>query len=348
MSSQSKLINEMKVGVEALWQKLIYAQTEAEKEKLRAEYQRAFRIYQTQCLIEEESPEPASERPVERKERERGYPSPFDFNDYQEYLLAWFRYYKDRKKGTLEEFSNKTGLKADYFVRVLKRTKRLEPEAHAKVLEYLDLPATERAFLDALYHVSETDSKEMRLAAMRRLMSFAAFRENNPREYEVWRYLTHWYYVVIREMATLPGFKPDPKWIHERLRRPVAPSDIQKALVFLEGAGFFKRTEDGRIEALAKNVKCSGGVFRVALGQFHRELLEIASSAIQDTPSDQRLLLGHTVAVPKEKYDQVTRILSDAMEKIKDLGAGEGATDEILHIEVAAFPLTRNPSAETP
>jgi uncharacterized protein (TIGR02147 family) len=203
------------------------------------------------------------------------------------------------------------------------------------------LPATEEAFLDALYHVSESESHQLWQAAMKRLTSFAAFRRANPVEYETWRYLSHWYFVAIREMSTLPGFKASAEWIQQRLRGQVGIPDIRKALDFLEKAGFIARLPDQSVKSLVKFVQYSGGVYRMALRQFHREMLEQAADAIGTVPSSERLLLGHTAAMSRATREEAFRILSEAMEKIQALSAGEREEDLVYHVELAAVPLTR-------
>lgn len=191
----------------------------------------------------------------------------------------------------------------------------------------MDLPRTEEEFVEALYTISETESSDIRAAAMKRLENSAEFRKANPNEYEAWRYLTHWYYVAIREMSTLAGFRADPK-------------EIQAALIFLENAGFFRKNEDGTVEPALKFIQCSGGVFRLALGRFHREMPSLAVASIAEVKAKHRLLLGHTFVLSPDKYDQLCLILQDTIQKIEALGAGDQSTDSVYHVELAAFPLS--------
>ena len=334
------LLQEMKSRVESLWQSLIYAKSPDEKERLRSEYQRALKTYQQQSLIVRAEPPVSTDLIRELRAPNAACPSPFDYRDYRDFLLAWLKYQKQTQQNVLEEFTRKTELSVDHILRVLKRSRRLPLAAHRKVLGCLGLPATETAFLDALYHLSESDSKEVRIAAIRRMMSFAEFQRKSPAETEAWRYLSHWFYVAIREMATLPDFRADAAWIQKRLRYDVPLADIRKALAFLESSGFLEIRENGRVESKLKFVECAGGIYRLALGQFHREMLEKAGLAIETIPSEKRLLLGHTMALPKERQDAVFEILREAMTKITALQAGERSTDDVFHVEIAAFPLT--------
>ena len=333
--------NLLKDQVELLWQRLVNASNETERTRLREEYTKAYQSYKKLMLIRSDAPLPTSSTSPHRQPMEPGCPSPFEHGDYREYLLAWMRFVKEKRPGLLADFSRATGLSLEQVIKVLKRAKRLEPVAHRKVMAFIALPATEEAFLDALYLLSETDSKQVWRSAMKHITSFAAYRRSNPDEYEAWRYLSHWYYVAIRELATLPGFLADAEWVQSRLRKKVPLVEIRKALEFLEKTGFFSRLPDGSVKAHVKFVQCSGGVYRMSLRAFHRQMLEQSIEAIESVPTMERLLLGHTLAVSPATREVAFRILNEAIEKIQALPAGELAGDLVYHIEFSAIPLTQ-------
>jgi uncharacterized protein (TIGR02147 family) len=336
----------MKARAEQLWQDLTQATSEDAKKTLRAQYRIAVDTYKRQSLIVEESPskEVGSARGSHRVKVRAAplgtRPDPFQYQDYREFLLTWIRYLKKEKGESVKSFSEKVGLSLEYLVRVLKRWQPMSSESFQKILNGLGLSATENSFLEALHCIADTESHAMRLASVKRLQTFSEYRKAHPREHETWRYLSHWYNVAIREMSTLPGFKLDPEWIQKKLRQKVPRGNIEVALKFLESAGFFQ-IENGRVKTLLKQVNCAGGIYRLALGQFHREMLGIAADSIQNVSSDKRFLAGHTVAISPKQYDEVRRILQEALERINQLDSGENSQDDVYHVELLAVPLTR-------
>ena len=181
---------------------------------------------------------------------------------------------------------------------------------------------------------------------MKYLQELPEFQRYSPKETEAWRYLTHWFYLVIRELSTLRGFKYDATWIQERLRPKVLKSEIRKAIRFLSESKFFRVREDGSVETLIREVECTGGVYRVALGQFHQEMLSEISDSISSVPSEERLILGRTIALSQDNFSTAKEILSDAMEKIADLPAADDLSAEVYQIELAISPLTKNKSTQ--
>ena len=352
----------MQENVDLLWQKVIYAKSAEEKETQRKEYFRALDAYKKQCLLSEEpevseksspqkkvtlAPAPAPKTAIEPAQtktsgtKPKSGLDPFDFPDYLEFLLAYLSPQKEIDPGISLEFTKATGISDDSLKKILRRVKKVDAKEHQKILKFLNYPELESEFLNVLYLLSVSDSGLERTNAMQQLTRFSSFKKKNPTGFEVWRYMSHWYYPAIREMAMLPDFKADPYWIQSKLIRFVSVPDIRKCLDFLIGAEFIQLEKDGKVIARHKHMNCSGGLYRLGLRNFHKEILELAGAAITSLSSDKRLLLAHTVAVPESKKEALFRILTETIEKVQALGTGENSEDDIFHVELVAMPLTQ-------
>lgn len=268
-------------------------------------------------------------------------PSPFDYADYRDYLIGWLKYLKTERGDTVRSFAEQVGVASPMLVRVLKHWKPMEPEDFKKILDAIQMSPNEREFLEALHCMSDTRSASLRLGALRKMVGFGEFLRRHPREYEAWRYLSHWYYVAIREMSTQVGFRADAAWVRDRLRKSIPLAEVRKVLRFLEGAGFFEVLPGGEVKPLLKEVNCAGGIFRLMLGSFHREMLDLASESIQSVSAEKRLLLGRTITIPASKQEAARSILEEALERINQLGTVSAASDDVYHVELAMIPLTK-------
>jgi uncharacterized protein (TIGR02147 family) len=170
---------------------------------------------------------------------------------------------------------------------------------------------------------------------------FPLFQKHNGRDAQAYEYLTHWYHVAIREMAALPGFKLDAEWIRDRLQESVPLKEIQVALEFLTANGYLKVKADGSVLPPENAIDCSGGVYRIALGQYHRQIFELATRSIDSVPREEREIQGHTIALGGKSYDQARGIMEEAISKIRELGEKDKNSQAVYHMEVALFPLTR-------
>lgn len=270
------------------------------------------------------------------------HPDLFRYHDYREYLKDWLASKKASQSGfSLRQWARQTGLAVSYLSMVLKGSRNLTQQATQKILPHLHLNSPEKSYFQALVTLGSSDSQKQRVEALKKMKRYQAYRRQNPKETEVYQYLTHWYYVAIREMTALADFKADPEWIQAHLRYPVDLASIKKAIEFLKANQFIQIRDDQSATPPEKNLDCLGGVFRVALTEFHHELLDLAKKSITDVPSAERSLLGHTFALDSQQLEKAKRILETALQEIKDLEANSKCKDTIYQIELALFPISK-------
>lgn len=268
-------------------------------------------------------------------------PDIFAHHDYREFLKAWFGFRKRSERGfSLRSLARKAGLSAAYLPLVLKEDRSLSADGLSRINPHLGLKEGERDYLELLRELGEAHTAPQRLEAVQRMQKYREYRSLNSKEVEAYRYLSHWYYVAIRELAAVPGFKTDPDWIRRRLGGRVSSSEAREALEFLLDRGYLERSGSEGARQTKKNVECVGGVYRVALGQFHREMLRLVEELLSEVESERRTVQGYTMAIPAERFGEVKAILDEAMAKIESLNDRPGRTDTVYHVEVVAVPLT--------
>lgn len=269
-------------------------------------------------------------------------PEVFRYRDHLVFLREWFAYRKASERDfSLRTLATQAGLASGYLPMVLQGKRVLTAKAIAKLAPFLALDANEQSFFEVLVILGTTDSAPVRLAALERMRRFQQYRIHQRNEAEVHEYLTHWYYVAIREMASLPDFKLDAAWVAERLRFAVPLAKVKSAIKFLLDNGYLEREGADGARPPEKALNCSGGIFRIALAKFHQEIFALASTSVEQVPSAERSIAGHTVSLSARDFATAQAIAQDALEKIQALGKAEKGGENIYHFEVALFPLTQ-------
>jgi uncharacterized protein (TIGR02147 family) len=269
-------------------------------------------------------------------------PNIFQYHDYQVFLKDWLAYRKASQSGfSLRVLAKQAGLASGYLPMVLGGKRPLSGTAMAKLVPFLGLSASEQSFFENMVTLGTSDSHEARLNALERMKRFQEFKKQNRDDTEAYEYLTHWYYVAIREMAAMEGFQFDAEWVQKKLRFAVPLKEIKDALEFLKESGYIEIRPDGSVNPPKKPLNCSGGVYRLALGKFHREVFSLAARSIEKTPSEERDIQGHTFALRDEDLDAAKEIVEEALRKIRKLGESEVKGESVYHMEIALFPLTQ-------
>ncbi len=268
-------------------------------------------------------------------------PDIFSYHDHLAFLKEWVAYLKaTQSRFSLRALAKVSGLASGYLPMVLGGTRPLSAAALAKMIPHLGLSANEQSFLDCLLILGTSESHDARIMALERMKKFGQFRTHNERETAAYHYLTHWYYVAIREMAARTGFKDDPEWVQEQLRFQVSLKEVKEALEFLFKYKYIEKGKNGKILAPTETLNCQGGIYRVGLSHFHREIMRLAGEAIDKVPREERNIMGHTCSLSEKNFLKARTIAEEAIQKIQELTVAEQDGEAVYHMEVALFPLT--------
>lgn len=269
-----------------------------------------------------------------------------DYHDYLEFLIDWTNYLKDQEKGfSLRKIAKEAGIASGYLPMCFSRKRKLSDKFFDKIKPLLRLSTKEIRYLDLLKIIAESEVAKDRVQALTDLQKLKDYKDSHHSELEAHQYLSRWYYVAIRELVNLPEFRNEPAWIQERLRGRISQKQIIEGVQFLLKYDFILKDDSGQFRVAEKQLSCHEGVYKISLGEFHRQMLDIAKISIDDVSREERLLLGHTVALSKDQYEKIQAILKEAITKIENVDNTTQVETEVYQIEVAAFPLTKKSSA---
>lgn len=267
-------------------------------------------------------------------------PNIFEYHDIVQFLNDWIGYLRKTKGDfSLRQFSKNSNIALGYTNMILKRERALTEKAFFKIAPNLHLDKEEQKFLNLLRVVGQSEDSHARLDAVEQMMSFKKYKTANIPENRTFEYLTKWYYVAIYEMYNITNFEPSPVSIQSRLKKKISISEIEQAIKFLKDHKFIMQNPNGTWSQSGTFLDCKEGVFKVSLAQFHKQMLDLAHESITETKREDRYIMGQTMAVSRENFEQIKQIIQQAMNSINELNKNSLEKDNVYHVEVAAFPL---------
>lgn len=273
-------------------------------------------------------------------------PDVYSYHDYRVFLRDLLSYLKGHARLSTRQVAKASGVSESYLSMVISGQRRLSPDQLKKLAPALKLERSEASYLEWLITVVEAESPDEQLEALKKIQRFRKYQNLNPLEIETYKYLEHWYHIAIRELAQLPGFKDDPRWIQDNLRYKVGLPEIKQALEFLTDHGFLERDAAGRLRKPDKLIECKTGVLKPALTKFHTEMLGLAAQSISSVPSSERNISAFTGAIPAAKVEEARAILDEARRRIVELAQAGPDSDTVYHFGFLAFPLTNKQGEE--
>lgn len=150
--------------------------------------------------------------------------------------------------------------------------------------------------------------------------------------------IADWYHLAILELAKLPQFSPEPRWIARCLG--IQEAEVSIALDRLVQLGLATRNGDG-LTFSSDDHAVGKGVPSEAIRIFHRRLIEKSLSALASQAVEDRAFNTSVLAIPRAKIDVLKqRIGAFWQELFVEFGAGNAPPDDVFCIGIQAFHLT--------
>jgi len=271
------------------------------------------------------------------------HPDLFSYLDYRAYLRD---YYEAAKEHTtymsFRYLSHRAGFKSPNYVKlVMDGDRNLSSKGAGQVAKALGLKSeARRFFLDLVRFSQSTDVRE-RNDAFERIGASQRFRQARRLEQEAFEYLSKWYYPVIREMVARPDFEENPDWIANQLLPKITPTQASEAIDLLLTLGMLERSEDGALERSEPNLTTGHEVQKLAVGNYHRQMMQLASESIERVESNRRYLSATTICIDAETYEDLKARIYEFRERFMEAADSSGENAMVYQFNLQLFPLNQ-------
>ncbi len=273
-------------------------------------------------------------------------PSVFEYYDYQEYFKDWLAFSKAGQSDfSFAAMATKAKLSPSLLSMYFGGQRKMTVESLSKISKAMSLNRSEQKFLELLWIISESEDRNEKIQALAQLKKYQEYKQQNHSEEKLFRYLSKWLYVAVRELVKDPNFKEDPEWIQSRILFKVSLQEIRNALDFLIENEFLIRDTKGRLMQKDNQIDCQGVVLKMALSQFHTQMFELTIRSISEVSSDNRNILGHTAHLNKAQFAELNKSMQKIIDSLSESSLGGSTPEgEVYHISLATIPLTETVS----
>ncbi len=276
-------------------------------------------------------------------------PDVHDYLDYRRFLADWF---EARKKAnprfSYRVFARLAGQSSSSLLHhVIKGKRNLTPATVDAFAGAMKLRAREAELFALLVQLDQARTDEERNQVWEQLSATRRFRAARRVDGAGFRYLSHWYYPAIRELALRPDFVDDPTWIASALRPRITEARARQALDALFELGLLVRQDDGTVAQAEASVVTPHEVSGLAVHNYHRGMLQRASDAIDSFDPEVRHLGGVTVGVPAALVPRLKEELAAFLERVLNLcDESTDPVDRVYQLNMQLFPLSEGSSGE--
>lgn len=271
------------------------------------------------------------------------------FTDYRTYLRAMIPFLRAVRPGfSFRSFARKAGFASpNYLKLVADGLRNLAPESVDKFARGLGLSRREAEVFRILVLIANARSDDERNALFMRLRErvvadeVTRLRDDQFSVYEVW------WALAVRDMAQLPDFKLDARWIGRRLRPRIRPAQAQRAIDLLLRLGLLTTDGEGKTHPTERTISTGPEVQSLAVRNYHRSLLELASRALDEVPREERNITSVTLVLSPDAYAEAVeeiarlrrRLLEISDRELRDLPQAGPSAEGSREVFTAVFAL---------
>jgi len=266
----------------------------------------------------------------------------FDYLDYRVFLkdMFCFRKWKD-KYFSYRYFAGKSGFASpNYLKLVIDGDRNLTNGSIAKIAKGFKLKKQEREYFENLVFMNQAEDHEERDHYYRKMMSAKGYGHIQKLEKASYEYFSKWYYPVIREVVLFGSRRHTPLQIATLLKPNIKPKEAEKALKLLVELGLIQKNDDGCWEQCEKVVSTGPEVKSLVIANFHREMMQLAAKSIDQFPARQRDISAVTISTKNENMEEIKKRIAIFREDILELACSDSNDDQVIQINIQAFPLT--------
>lgn len=267
----------------------------------------------------------------------------FDFNDYRQFLAHFFDQQKLKNSSySHRRFAMQAGLSSpSHFLMIMRGSRNLSLKTISKFNDGLKLNLKERKYFETLVQYNQTTDLPSKAKLFGELMTLRCQNKSSTSlDREKFEFLSKWYCVAIYVLIDTYDFRADPKWLARRLGGRISSAQATEALNLLEKLGLIEKDNLRGFRQTPGSLTTADDTRSMAVYNYHESMVRLASEALRTLGLEEREFNGVTVAIPKNKVEEIKAKIRAFRKEINQLAGTFEKPDEVYHLNLQFFPLS--------
>lgn len=266
----------------------------------------------------------------------------FQYTDYRKYLRDFYEARKATHRGFTHRFISKAvGFKSTgSFAQILQGQTNISTQMVVNFVNFLKLKKDEADFFELLVMFNQSKSHAEQKRHFEKIICFpkSNFRVVESAQYA---YYGKWYYSVVREILAFFPFKDDFKALARMVEPAIAPAEAEKAVSLLEELGFIRRNAAGFYEKADPVVTTGYEARSVGINQFLLESMELAKSAMDNLPREERSLSTVTLSLPADGYQMIEEKIKCLRRELLEIAKNNPNPTRVVQVNFQIIPVSK-------
>jgi uncharacterized protein (TIGR02147 family) len=246
---------------------------------------------------------------------------------------------------TVRALAARLKVSPSYLSKILRGKKPISQSMLSRLVKALGLDSQQiaqlqRAILEEIENEDLVPATGIRTSRLEISSPVESYRNLERGDFWI---LSEWFYIPILNLLTVTEFAATPGEIAGRLG--ISQAQAARALLRLEGAGLLAKNSEGRVVRTEEKIRFPTDRSLPEIRRYHLNLLQKAREELARPGTEaafpSRLISSVSFVGPKSKFPEAKLIIEEAMYRVANLMADEPVTDEVFHLGLQFFPLTK-------
>ena len=150
--------------------------------------------------------------------------------------------------------------------------------------------------------------------------------------------------MVVRELVTLSGFDPDPKWIVNYMKNRITEVQARESLELLLKLGLIEIQEGRYVQAdplISTGDDSQNQQLVKLIHNIHLQMSEFGMQTMTQESSEWRDISGLSIAVPMSKVPEIRTAIRRFRLELNQCFSSSQKNEAVYYFAVQFFPLTK-------
>ncbi|MGZ3705587.1 MAG: TIGR02147 family protein, partial [Bdellovibrionota bacterium] len=221
---------------------------------------------------------------------------------------------------SMRAFARSTGISHTVLSLVFSGKRKFSKSAIKKLADFLELDPEQSGRL--------LSAREKRPAAQYKDLSLDTFQ-----------LISDWYHYAILSALELPGARYEAAWLSKTLS--ISPTQAMLAMGRLERLGLVE-LKNGKVRQTGKSITVDNAQSTVATRMFHRQLLEKAKEALENTSFEERDLSSTTFAMSAAQIPYAKKRIREFRRQLSAELEAFGSPSAVYNLTVQLYPVSQS------
>jgi len=267
-----------------------------------------------------------------------------NFSDVADYRDLLKSYYEQRKKEmpfySYRMMGDKLGLDSSYLYRVLQKKQHLPAHVIPAAKELLDFDGRSAEYFDLLVAAGVAKSADKKAELMAKAVALRDVERHSLQQAEL-KLLENWWIPAVRAYLELNGGIVNIKKIAKDLCPPITEEQAAEAIEILKEVGLVKNVASGRLALTDAHLTVSGQEKSAAVRHFQKQVLFLASEALETVPVNERNISTLTLSVDQACFDDLGEMLREFRRLVQKRVDESKRPDRVMQLSMAFYPVAK-------